>query len=265
MNDLINQWRLIPLDTQSGFRNMALDEAILTLAIKGKSPNTIRFYKWNPSTVSIGRHQSLSAEVDMETLNQLNFNVVRRITGGGAVFHDNAREITYSIICPINFLRKHNARSVLEQFELIENGIVNGLIDYGMVLEPEKGVIHCPAIFIDGKKFSGNAQLRKRNFILQHGTILLDIDPELMYSVLKAPHNVSKSRMVKSVYAKCIGIKEKLENYEETSFLKSLRNGFEKTLKITLKEGSYTQEELELAENLVKEKYSNPRWLKKYE
>ena len=259
----MEEWRFIPLETHNGFRNMALDEAILTHAIKGKSPNTIRFYKWKPSTVSIGRHQSLSAEVNMESLNQLNFNVVRRITGGGAVFHDNIREITYSIVCPINFLKEHNARSVLEQFELIENGIVNGLIDYG--LEAEKGVIHCPAIFLDGKKFSGNAQLRKRNYILQHGTILLDIEPELMYSVLKAPYNVSKSRMVKSVYAKCIGIKEKLENYEEARFLISLKNGFEKTLQISLKKGTYTKEELDLAEKLVKEKYSNQNWLKKYE
>jgi len=263
MSNMMKEWRFISLETNNGFRNMALDEAILNQAIEGKSPKTIRFYKWDPSTVSIGRHQSLSAEVDMETLNQLNFNVVRRITGGGAVFHDNIREITYSIVCPINFLKEHNARSILEQFELIENGIVNGLIDYG--LEAEKGVIHCPAIFLDGKKFSGNAQLRKRNFILQHGTILLDIDPELMYSVLKAPHNVSKTRMVKSVYAKCIGIKEKLKNYEESRFLISLRNGFEKTFKIKLREGNYTQEELDLAEKLVKEKYSNQKWLKKYE
>lgn len=263
MSDLMKEWRLIPLETYNGFRNMALDEAILSQAIKGKSPNTIRFYKWKPSTVSIGRHQSFSAEVNMEALNQLSFDVVRRITGGGAVFHDSVREITYSIVCPIKFLKKLNAHSVLEQFELIENGIVNGLINYG--LEAEKGVIHCPAIFIDGKKFSGNAQLRKSNFILQHGTILLEIDPELMYSVLKAPHNVSKSRMVKSVYTKCVGIKEKLEKYEEMSFIKSLRNGFEKTLQINLKEDYYTKEELNLADKLVKEKYSNQKWLKKYE
>ena len=260
---MVKDWRLIPLETNNGFKNMALDEAILNQAINGKSYNTIRFYKWDPSTVSIGRHQSLSAEVEMNTLKKLNFNVVRRITGGGAVFHDSIREITYSIVCPIKFLKELTAHSVLEQFELIEHGIVNGLTDYGLI--PVKGVIHCPAIFLDGKKFSGNAQLRKKNYILQHGTILLEIDPELMYSVLKAPYNVSKSRMVKSVYAKCVGVKEKLPNYEETSFLKSLRKGFEKTLHINLKEGIYTQEELDLAEKLEKEKYSNQKWLKKYE
>jgi lipoate-protein ligase A len=259
----MNKWRLIPIETNNGFLNMALDEAILTNVAKGISPNTIRFYKWNPSTVSIGRHQSLSAEVDMDMINKLNFNVVRRITGGGAVFHDRFREITYSIICPISFLKKHKAYSILEQFELIENGIINGLIDYG--LKPEKGVIHCPAIFLDGKKFSGNAQVRRKNYILQHGTILLEIDPNLMYSVLKAPYNLSKSKMVKSVYAKCVGIKEKLKKYEEADFLKSLKKGFETTLKIELKEDRYNNEELQLAEKLVLKKYSNHKWLHKYE
>jgi lipoate-protein ligase A len=262
MTDLSAAWRLIPIETNNGLLNMALDEAILMQAIKGKSPNTIRLYKWNPSTISIGRHQSLSDEVDLEAVRQLNFNVVRRITGGGAVFHDSKREITYSIVCPVKYLKELKAYSVLEQFELIESGIIDGLINYG--LEPEKGIIHCPALFLDGKKFSGNAQLRRKNYLLQHGTILLEIEPELMYSVLKAPHNVSKSRMVKSVYAKCVGIKEKLDNYEEESFLISLRKGFEKSLQINLREGIYTQEELEIAEKLVIEKYSNQKWLFKY-
>jgi lipoate-protein ligase A len=259
----MTDWRIIPLETKNGYWNMALDEAILTHAIKGKSPNTIRFYKWKPSTVSIGRNQSLSGEVNMEVLDRLKYNVVRRITGGGAVFHDSIREITYSIVCPIKVLKECKAYTVLEQFELIENGIVNGLINYG--LEPEKGIIHCPAIFLEGKKFSGNAQIRKRNYILQHGTILLEINPELMYSVLKAPNNVSKSKMVKSVYAKCVGVKEKLKNYDEGNFLLSLRKGFEKTLNITLKEEYYSPDELNLAEKLVKQKYFNNKWLKKYE
>ena len=64
---------------------------------------------------------------------------------------------------------------MIEQFELIETGIISALTHFG--LKPEKGVIHCPAIFLDGKKFSGNAQVRKKGYLLQHGTILLEIDP----------------------------------------------------------------------------------------
>ncbi|MGQ4875301.1 MAG: lipoate--protein ligase family protein [Promethearchaeia archaeon] len=261
MNEKV--WRFIPLEVRDGYCNMALDEAILTAVIEKKSPYTLRFYKWNPSTASIGQNQSLSAEIDLEFAKKNGFQVVRRITGGGAVFHDKDREITYSIVCSIKFLKNLNAVKVLEQFEIITQGIVAGLDIYG--LKVEKGVIHCPALFLDGKKFSGNAQVRKKGYLLQHGTILLDLDPELMYSVLKAPHNVSKSKMVRSVYAKCIGIKQVLKSYNEQKFIESMKEGFEKTLNIKLTEGTYSDFELKLAKKLVKEKYSNPTWLKKYE
>jgi len=256
-------WRLIPLSTNNGFWNMALDEAILRAVIEKRSPNTLRFYKWNPSTVSIGRNQSLSTEVDMKVADEKGYNVVRRITGGGAVFHDGHGEITYSIVCPIKFLKDLNAKKVIEQFEIIERGIITGLSLFG--LNAEEGIIHCPALFLEGKKFSGNAQVRKKNHLLQHGTILLEINPERMYSVLKAPNNVSKTRMVKSVYAKCIGIKDRFEDYEEEKFLEFLKKGFEKVLKIDLKEGDFTEYELSLAKKLAEEKYKNSNWLKKYE
>lgn len=259
----MDSWRLIPLEVRNGYWNMALDEAILKAVIEMKSPNTIRFFKWDPSTVSIGRNQSLSDEVDMKVADEMNFNVVRRITGGGAVFHDNTGEITYALVCPIDFLEDLNAYSVLDQFEIILQCIISGLTNFG--LTPEKGMIHCPAIFLDGKKFSGNAQVRKKRYILQHGTILLEIDPELMYSVLKAPFNVTKSKMVKSVYSKCIGLKDVLQNYNETKFLSSIKNGFENILGIKLEKGSFTDYELKLAEKLVVERYSNIDWLKKYE
>jgi lipoate-protein ligase A len=259
----MDKWRFIPLETRNGFWNMALDEALLNSVIEKKSPYTLRFYKWNPSTASIGRNQSLSAEIDTNFAKKVGFGVVRRITGGGAVFHDSRGEITYSIVCSINFLENLNARNILNQFEIITKGIIEGLQSYG--LKSEKGVIHCPALFLDGKKFSGNAQVRKKGYLLQHGTILLDIDPELMYSILKAPINVKKSRMVQSVRSKCIGIKDQLKKFNELDFIKSLKYGFEKVLCVKLEEGYFSDYELELAERLVAEKYSNLNWLIRYE
>ncbi|MFX1315075.1 MAG: biotin/lipoate A/B protein ligase family protein [Promethearchaeota archaeon] len=256
-------WRFLPLEIKDGLWNMALDEAILKAVIERKSPNTLRFYRWNPSTASIGRNQSLSAEIDMKFTEEKGFNVVRRITGGGAVFHDKDGEITYSIVCPIKFLEGLNANKIIDQFEIITQGITVGLNIYGLMAE--KGVIHCPALFYNGKKFSGNAQVRKKGYILQHGTILLEINPDLMYSVLKAPYNLSKSKMVQSVYAKCVGIKNYMNNYDESEFLMALKLGFEKTLKINLKERNLSNYELELAEELAKKKYSNEKWLKRYE
>lgn len=259
----MNTWRSLPLEIRNGFWNMALDEAILHKAIKKKVPNTLRFYKWKPSTASIGRNQSLQDEIDTEFAQKRGFNVVRRMTGGGAVFHDETRELTYSIVCPIKMLEDLGAKKVIEQFEIITQGIIIGLMNYG--LKPEKDVIHCPAILLDGKKFSGNAQVRRKGFILQHGTILLDFDPELMYSVLKAPENVGKSRMVRSVRSKCIGIKNHIGSYDEAKLINSLERGFQMSLGIELERGTFTEEEKNLAETLVKDKYSNIKWLKKYD
>jgi lipoate-protein ligase A len=259
----MDTWRSLPLEVRNGFWNMALDEAVLRKAIKKKVPNTLRFYKWKPSTASIGRNQSLRNEIDIEFAKERGFNVVRRITGGGAVFHDETRELTYSIVCPIKTLEALGAKKVIDQFEIITQGIVLGLLNYGM--KTEKDIIHCPAILLEGKKFSGNAQVRRKGFILQHGTILLDIDPVLMYSVLKAPENVEKSRMVRSVRAKCMGIKNHIENYDEQKLINSLERGFQESLGIELKEGTFSNEEKILAETLVKDKYSNIKWLKKYE
>lgn len=256
-------WRFLPLEVNNGYWNMALDEAILRMVIEGKSPNTLRFYKWKPSTASIGRNQSLSNEINLEFAEKSGFTIVRRITGGGAVFHDEYREITYSIVCPIKFLVNLGANKVIEQFEIITQGIIKGLNIFG--LKTEKDIIHCPALLLDGKKFSGNAQVRKKGFILQHGTILLDLDPELMYSILKAPENVGESRMVRSVRAKCIGIKNNILNFQEGNLIISLKKGFESALGITLEDGFISEGENDLANRLAIEKYSNLSWLNKYE
>ncbi|MFX1377856.1 MAG: biotin/lipoate A/B protein ligase family protein [Promethearchaeota archaeon] len=259
----MNVWRFLPLEINNGFWNMALDEAVLRMVIEGKSLNTLRFYKWKPSTASIGRNQSLKNEINIPFSEEQGFTIVRRITGGGAVFHDETREITYSVVCPIKFLENLGANKVIEQFEIITQGIIKGLNIFG--LNTEKDIIHCPAILLDGKKFSGNAQVRKMGHLLQHGTILLDLDPDLMYSVLKAPANVGKSRMVRSVRAKCIGIANYIVNFQESELINSLKQGFERVLRITLKDGLISEMEKDLAEQLILEKYSNLNWLKKYE
>lgn len=251
------------MQVHDGYWNMALDEMLLEEVSSRRSLPTLRFYKWKPSTISIGRNQSLTDEVDTQVAQSKGFNIVRRITGGGAVFHDETREITYSICCPLQFLEQRESFKVLEQFELITQSIILGLRKYG--LEAEKGVIHCPALFLNGKKFSGNAQVRRKGHVLQHGTILLEIDAELMYSVLKAPHNVGKSRMVRSVYAKCIGVREVLQNYEEKRFLNALKEGFEDNLNIKLELEDFTEDELKKAKKIVEKRHIDENWLKKYE
>ena len=94
------RWRIVGLETHDAYFNMAIDEVLLERVSEKLSPPTIRFYRWSPSAVSIGRFQSMEEEVNVERCRETGVDYVRRITGGGAVYHDNGGEITYSLVAP---------------------------------------------------------------------------------------------------------------------------------------------------------------------
>jgi len=171
------KWRLINNDADNAFRNMAVDEALLQSIVP-----VLRFYSWKPKAVSIGYFQSLDAEVDTKACKARDIDVVRRITGGGAVFHD--QELTYSVICPEELF----SFDILESYQQICGFIVKGLKKYGL----DAKFVPINDITIKGKKISGNAQSRKQGKIIQHGTILLDVDADEMFKVLKVPDEKMK-------------------------------------------------------------------------
>ncbi|MCP4764110.1 MAG: lipoate--protein ligase family protein [archaeon] len=269
-------WRVLPFKTSNGISNMAIDEAILRARADEIVPNTIRFYRWKPSTATIGRNQSLSMEIDIEAAEKLKIDYLRRISGGGAVFHDYNNEITYAVIASEKDIRKifkylenkdgktkNSFFNVDSSYNVITQGLVNGLIKMGV--QVDRDVLHCPAMFINDRKISGNAQARRNNIILQHGTILLHVDAELMYTILKAPEGVTKGKMVRSVRAKVTGLYdntdiEKISDYE---FQIKMIKGFEEALNIKCEMGDLTEKEKNLIEEIKKNRYSDNKWLQK--
>jgi len=253
----MEEWRLIDLETHDAFMNMAIDEAILEARIRGLVPNTVRFYRWNPSAVSIGVHQSIYQEVNLEACKQLGVDVVRRITGGGAVYHDFEGEVTYSVI--VNEDHKAVPSDVANSFIALSKGLIYALKRLG--LNAHHGVFHCPSIFIGRKKISGNAQARRRGFILQHGTLLLKVDADKMFTVLKVPPGKTKERMVQSVHAKVTSIYSELKrNIDFNEVRDALIEGFEKALNAKLVPEKLTSEELKLAKKLKETKYGRKEW-----
>jgi len=101
-------WRVIPLRIDDPFYSMAIDEAILKLNSEGRSLNTLRFWRWQPSTVSLGYFQSLEREVDMQSAAKYGVAIVRRLSGGGAVFHDHDGELTYRVVQAGRFAPRHH-------------------------------------------------------------------------------------------------------------------------------------------------------------
>ncbi|MFX1293281.1 MAG: biotin/lipoate A/B protein ligase family protein [Promethearchaeota archaeon] len=250
------RWRLIDLEVHDGYTNMAIDEAILLARIEEKVPNTFRLYRWRPSCASIGKNQSMRYEVDIDTCKKFGVNYVRRITGGGAVYHDYFGEITYSIV-----VKKENflPMDIDETFRILCKGIIVALGDFG--LTAEHGVHHCPSIFVKGRKISGNAQTIKKGVVLQHGTILLQYDADLMYSILRVKFAGKKQKVVSSVYQKVTALqKEAQREYNFEIVRKALIEGYQKALNTIFEGNNLTEYEQNIVEQLVVEKYKTDEW-----
>ena len=111
---------------------------------------------------------------------------VRRITGGGAVFHDN--ELTYSIVIPES--HPQIPKNIIDSYKRICGAIMKGLDKLGI----DSKYFPINDILTNNKKISGNAQTRKSKTVLQHGTILMDVDVEKMFSLLKVPDEKIKDK-----------------------------------------------------------------------
>jgi lipoate-protein ligase A len=253
--DTESEWRLLPLRTDDAFTSMAIDEALLKLNAEDKSPNTIRFWRWQPSTVSIGCFQSVEREVDLGVAKRYGVDVVRRITGGGAVFHDHGGELTYSVVC-----RQGDVPDdIIESYRLICGGLVRGFENLGLRAEFKP----VNDVHANGKKISGSAQTRRWRSVLQHGTVLVSPDVKKMFELLKVSREKISDKFIVSVYERVTTVEREIgrkPTFEEVK--EAMISGFEDSLNVKLHKGELTSEELELAKKL-RPKYASDKWLRK--
>ncbi len=242
-------FRMIPFRYFDAFTNMALDEAIMEAVRCGESLPTIRFYGWQPSAVSIGIFQGIRNEVNLAAASEAGVDVVRRQTGGGAVYHDSEGEVTYSLICPIEFF----PRNVLKSYEVICDDIVSALGSLGL----DAHFVPINDIQVGEQKISGNAQTRRNSILLQHGTILYSVDVEKMFKLLSVSEEKISDKLVKSV-RKRVTCVSSLTTASIENLTDALELGFSRDRNIV--KGDYTLWELERARVLAKEKYSTEAW-----
>jgi len=234
---------------------MALDEALLEAAGRGVSPPTLRVYTFSPTSVSIGYFQSLRGSVRLEEAERLAVPVVRRFTGGGSVLHSEDGEVTYSIALPA----EGRLRDIVESYRILCTALASALRMLGVeaAYAPPNDVV------VAGRKVSGNAQARRGRALLQHGTILLRPDRELMEKLLVAPRAKLESHGVSGIGERVVGVEEVLERrlgLEELAEV--LEKAFAETLQLEPYRGWYTLKELEHARTL-KNKYRSRQWLEK--
>ena len=252
---MIEKWRLLDTGLDDAFHNMALDEAIVTARSKNLVPNTLRFFGWNPSAVSVGYFQSMEEEVDIEACNKRDVDYVRRRTGGGAVYHDRDGELTYSLI--VNTGHRLISDDFQKTYETLCSGLVLGLRCMGIPAEFKA----INDIIVGGKKISGNAQTRGMDVVHQHGTILREVNPALMFTLLKVPNEKIRDKMIKAVGERVTSINGYLKKNTTFEELKeALVSGFEEAFKIELVPGEILEFEEQTSTRLEAEKYATKEW-----
>ncbi|MBM7650453.1 lipoate-protein ligase A [Bacillus ectoiniformans] len=269
-------WKFIDSGKCSPAYNMAMDEALLEWHSKGLIPPVIRFYGWEPAALSIGYFQKAEKEIDFEAVKHHKLGFVRRPTGGRGVLHEH--ELTYSVI--VSEDHPEMPASVTEAYRVISEGILKGFHHLGLEAyfaiprtEEEKSSLKNPRssvcfdapswyeLVVEGRKVAGSAQTRQKGVILQHGSILLDLDEDKLFSLFKYSNERVKERMQKAFKSKAVAMNEISPvpitlDMARTAFKK----GFEDGLNIELEPLSLSDEQNAYVEKLMRERYETDEW-----
>jgi len=271
-------WRLIRSGRRSPAENMAVDEAILTNVSEGKAPPTVRFYGWQPAALSVGYFQRAEEEVDIAEVLRRGLGFVRRPTGGRAVLHDN--ELTYSVAVPES--HPDMPGTVSAAYRLLSEGLLAGFRRLGLdarmasladgrKTEAAAGSAACfdsPSwyeLVVEGRKTAGSAQLRHKGSILQHGSVPLELDADLLFAVLRFPDERLRLRMKASFADKAAAVNDLLRRLGKPPVTaeqaeEAFAAGFAEALGVQLVPGALTAGERELADALAREKYGSEAW-----
>lgn len=270
------KWYFIDSGPCAPSYNMALDEALLDWHSEGLIPPVIRFYEWNPATLSIGYFQSVEKEIDMEAVRRLGLGFVRRPTGGRGVLHEH--ELTYSVIVSEDY--PDMPATVTEAYRVISEGLLKGFQSLGLeayfsipntpdklqaLKNPKTAVcFDTPSwyeLVVEGKKVAGSAQTRQKGVILQHGAILLDLDDEKLVQTFKFSTDEAREKVKKSINQKAVAINKLLQKPIPIDMCKvAFRDGFSEALNVELVPFSLNEKQIEYVKTLEKRRYANDEW-----
>jgi len=253
------EWRFIPEQSRSGPMQMALEEVAAETAAGG-GPRTVRVYRWEPSTLSLGYRQD-SETVDWSFCDREGVAVTRRQTGGGGIYHDSHGDISYSIVAPESEL----PGDLLDCYELLCEPILDAFDRMGVNAAfaadtlPE---IYQPACYLreihpahdvlaDGQKISGNAQYRQRDAVIQHGSLSYDLCPETHLGVFE-------TAVTEDTYRDRVTSIREQAGIDRARAVEMLEDALREWTDAT--PGGWTDAELDRAREIAADKYGSDRW-----
>jgi lipoate-protein ligase A len=250
---------------------MAVDESILEHIYTGESLPTLRLYSWDPPCLSLGHAQSF-LDVDMERVKANGWEVVRRLTGGRAILHTD--ELTYSVTGSAE--EPVLAGGILESYNRLAQALMFAIRELGLPVEMKEHAdqpatknlnpvcFEVPSTYeitVNGKKLIGSAQARKKEGVLQHGSLPLIGDLTRICQALvfkdESAREVAAQRLLTraTTVQSVIGVETDWETAAQ-----AFVHGFEAQLGIHFQRGELSRSESERAEELIQEKYANSSW-----
>ncbi len=252
---------------------MAVDEAILEHVERGQALPTLRLYAWDPPCLSLGYAQSF-AEVDRAALEREGWQVVRRPTGGRAILHTD--ELTYAVIGPSSDPRLRG--SVLESYRRLSQALIRALQELGVAVQVQEetlpgGTSTNPMCFevpsayeitVFGKKLIGSAQARRREGVLQHGSLPLYGDLARITRGLRFPNEEARQEAARRLRQRATTLEEALgHRLEWEEVAQTFVRAFEQTFDLHFLIADLQPSERQRAAALVAEKYAHPSWLER--
>jgi lipoyl(octanoyl) transferase len=266
----MNTWRLLITPPARGAWNMALDESILEHIGRNESIPTLRLYAWNPACLSLG-HAQPYADVDIQRLKSHGWEVVRRATGGRAILHTD--ELTYSVIAPADEPRVEG--SVLESYNRLAQALLLAVKSLEIPVEMKEGkatdgttpnpvCFEVPSTYeitVNGKKLIGSAQARKKEGVLQHGSLPLAGDLTRICQALVFENESARENASKRLLERATTVESALgRGISWETAAQAMVKAFEAQLGLSFERGELSESESKRTEELVKEKYAHPSW-----
>ncbi len=267
----MDTWRLLLTPPARGAWNMAVDEAILESVGRGASLPTLRLYAWQPPCLSLGYAQPFS-DVDRPRLQERGWDMVRRPTGGRAILHSD--ELTYAVVAPPDEPRL--AGTLLESYNRLAQALLAAMQLLGLPVEIQEHAalpaaqntnpvcFEVPSTYeitVGGKKLVGSAQARRKEGLLQHGSLPLSGDLRRITQALSFPDEAARARAAERLLARAATVEAVLGrpvSWEAAA--QAFMAAFCDTLALNLEPQDLTSAEKARVEELVKDKYAHPKW-----
>ncbi|OZI52813.1 lipoate--protein ligase family protein [Bordetella genomosp. 5] len=245
------EWQLIHPGPLTPMLHMALDAVITDEVGAGLRPPTLRIWEWAAPAVVIGRFQSLKNEVDPEGARRHGVEVVRRVSGGGAMFVEPGNTITYSLSVPEALVQ---GMSFQDSYEFLDSWVIKALHELGIKAwyQPLNDITS------DGGKIGGAAQARRSKAVLHHVTMSYDIDADKMVEVLRIGREKLSDKGTTSAKKRVDPLRSQTGLARDVIIERMLQT-FSGMCHVT--PATLSQDTLAKAEQQVREKFATEDWI----